>query len=203
MVATCHELYGFALTEWESLALEMRVRFAVGRYIGGTYSRDVRFAYSSPGVPDRLVADPCEVPRIDCSSMTTSVLTACFPSSAWGSQGYGDLQVYKDRLPDRPDSPIDAVENAHVGVRIENNFEPGMWHLVQGWRRFNPEHPDETKRYSGHAFLVKVADDGVSMVMADSQPGTGPQWTTTTWGKLRRRYPVALYAAAIGEGMRG
>lgn len=185
---TAHELYGFTLVEWDRMPLEYRIRFAAGRYMGWRYGRDVRFAFSSPGIPDRLVAPPGEMHEIDCSSMTTSVLTACFPSSPWGSRGYGDLQVYADRLPAHYDSPIIAVENAGIGVRIAQGFEPGRWHLVQGWRSLDPPR--------GHAFLVR--NDGESMLMVESQLKVGPHWTRTTEAKLRHRYPAALYAAAIG-----
>ncbi|KKM72078.1 hypothetical protein LCGC14_1424190 [marine sediment metagenome] len=188
MALTCHELYGYTLHQWGRLDLETRIHFAAGRYMGWKYGRDVRFAYSSPGIPDKLVAAPGHVWEIDCSSMTTSILTACFPSSPWGSRGYGDMQVYADRLPAQYDSPIIAVENAGIGSRLAQGFEVGRWHLVQGWKKLEPPR--------GHAFLVR--NDGDSMLLVESQFGVGPQWGRTTEAKLRKRYPAALYAAALG-----
>ena len=194
MASTAHDLCGFTLTRWNRLPLTYRLRFAAGLYLGWRYHRiDVGFAFASPGVPESLIRPPFTQHTINCSTLTASVLTACFPSSPWGSRGYGDLQVFADRLPDNPDSPIQAVEHAGIGSRVADTFAPNMWHLVQGWRTLDPPR--------GHAFLMR--DDGDSLLVLEATTNIGPRWKRTTRKRLHRDYPAALYAAAIGEGVRG
>lgn len=193
MTDTAHELCGFTLAEWNRLPLEYRIRFAAGLYIGwGYHKSNVSFAYWSPSVPEKLILKPFATGMTNCSTLTTSVITACFPSSHWDSRSYGDMQVFKDRLPGNFSSPIDAVERVGIGKRLDQGFAPNLWHLVQGWRTLGPPR--------GHAFLVRADVD--SLLVLEAVGGIGPRWTRTTEAKLRKRYPAALYAASIGPGIR-
>ena len=149
-------------------------------------------------LPDAMHADSIEwasgAKVTNCSTLTTSVLTSIRPDVPWGVQEYGDLQVYADRLPGEPDSPVRAVARMGIGI-IAQGLTAGQWHLVQGWRTFDPQTP----RYSGHAFLVLADDtgDGIVVLEATSRDGIGPRYRATTWPGLVGEYPFGIFVSML------
>jgi len=125
-------LCGLDEDEWCALPLGVRLRLAASCYLGWGYARDYpHVAYRSPGVPESLIS---AVDRAtNCSTLTASLLTACYPRAGWDLDDYGDLQVYADRLPARPDAPCQAAERRGASSRT-TGYLVGRWHLVQGWR---------------------------------------------------------------------
>lgn len=198
MTVNAWDLAGLTRAQWLGQGLDQRLRLAAGPYIDG-WGYDLRDARVLYDLPDAMRADRIEIsagePRLtNCSTLTTSLLTSVYPDAPWTLQEYGDLQVFADRLPAHPASPIEAVERMGVG-RATVDPAPGCWHLVQGWRTFDPQTP----RYSGHAFLV-LADgngDGVQVLEATSRRGIGPRYRSATWADLRDEYPAGLYIAAL------
>jgi hypothetical protein len=204
MTLTAWEIAGLTQDYWCEHSLDIRIRLAAAGYLGGDWS----YSLSAPKVlydlPAAMYADSLEISETqladgenritNCSTMTVSVLTSVYPDAPWSQEDYGDLQVYADRLPGRPDSPIDAVERAGVGTRVDA-LVPGRWHLVQGWRTFDPSIP----RYSGHAFLVLADDTGdIDQVLeATSLSNIGPRYKEITFAKLQSDYSEGLYLAVL------
>ena len=181
-------LCGLSEEDWLALPLGVRLRLAASCYLGWGYARHYpHVAYQSPGVPESLIST---VDRgTNCSTLTVSLLTACYPRAGWDAEDYGDLQVYGDRLPARPDAPCQAAERRGVAVRA-SGYLVGRWHLVQGWRALG-EAP------SGHAFLVlgRAAD----LLVLEASAAHGPRTRATSIGALSREYPAGLYACALVE----
>jgi len=204
MILTAWEIAGCTKNYWCKQSLDVRIRLASAGYLGGDWS----YSLSSPKVlydlPSAMKADSLEISELqladgdnrvtNCSTMTVSLLTSVYPNAPWSQEDYGDLQVYADRLPGQPGSPIDAVERAGVGERVDV-LVPGRWHLVQGWRTFDPSVP----RYSGHAFLVLAGDDGdIDQVLeATSLSNIGPRYKEITFADLLEDYPEGLYLAVL------
>lgn len=204
MTLTAWEISGLDADYWEEHALDIRIRLAAAGYLGGDWS----YSLSKPKVlydlPPAMYADSLEISEVqlkdgdnrvtNCSTMTTSILTSIYPSAPWNSQDYGDLQVFADRLPNDPDSPINAVERAGVGQRVQS-LVPGQWHLVQGWRTFDPSTP----RYSGHAFLVLADDNGDidQLLEATSIDNIGPRYKSISFAALQDDYDEGLYLAVL------
>jgi hypothetical protein len=218
MPLTAWEIAGLDQDYWCKHSLDIRIRLTAAGYLGGDWS----YSLSAPKVlydlPAAMRADSLEISEIqladgdniyaylappdrvtNCSTMTVSMLTSVFPNAPWTQEDYGDLQVYADRLPDRPDSPIDAVERAGVGVRVEL-LEPERWHLVQGWRTFDPSTP----KYSGHAFLVLANDTGgIDQVLEatsrtdNSGRKIGPRYRTVSLETLKQDYDEGVYLAVL------
>lgn len=186
---TAHGLAGYDLGSWLGLPLGTRIRLAASAYLGWPYrSGSVpAVAFSSPGVADKLVGQPAT--GVDCSTMTTSILTAVYPRAGWTQQDYADLQIFDAA---RRDSPMGAVVRRGVGLRVDD-FAAGDWYLVQGWR----------KSGGGHAFLVFAGTDSILKLESTSrkytQTGTpiGPRWLPTTADALRKDYDAALYLAVL------
>jgi hypothetical protein len=198
VAVTAWEIAGLSRAEWVRHALDIRIRLAAGPYLD-SWDYDLRTARVLYDLPDAMRADRVELAPGDarltnCSTLTTSLLTSCFPDAPWTVQEYGDLQVFGDRLPGNPDAPVQAVVRMGVGKAVAQHV-PGAWHLVQGWRTFEPSGP----RYSGHAFLV-LADrdgDGCLVLEATSRRSIGPRYRRSTWADLRREYGHSLHLAAL------
>jgi hypothetical protein len=125
---------------------------------------------------------------INCSTLTASILTAAYPDRPWGRQEYGDLQVFADRLPSRPNAPIMAAVRMRVAVAVD--LLPDGWSLVQGWRRFSPTP-------SGHAVLV-LRDGARALVLeSTSQALLGPRLRETTPEALRSEFSAGLYVGRL------
>ena len=119
-----------------------------------------------------------------------------YPDAPWTDREYGDLQVYADRLPAHPGSPIEAVARMGVGISV-TTLARGRWHLVQGWRTFDPQTP----RYSGHAFLVLAAHSGdsITVLEATSLSNEGPRYRSTTLTALRAEYPAGVHLGLLSK----
>ena len=200
MATTAWDIAGLARAEWEMLPLDTRLRIAAGPYLD-SWGYDLARARVLYDLPDAMRADRVELGPGDsrltnCSTLTTSLLTSCYPSAPWTVEEYGDLQVFADRLPDRPDAPVQAVVRMGIGRAVQSPTL-GVWHLVQGWRTFDPTGP----RYSGHALLV-LGDpngEGVQVLEATSRRGIGPRYRRSTWSELRREYGYSLHLAVLVE----
>lgn len=191
MPGTAWSLAGLSREAWRALPLDVRIHLAAAPYLGWRYDLTrPRLAYCSPSVPESLVGGK----RVtNCSTLTSSVLTASFPTNPWTLREYGDLQVFADRLLDNPDSPIQAVERVGVGSRV-SDFVEGLWHLVQGLRSKEP--------YRGHAILVRAFADGNLRVLEASsrEGGIGPRWRWTDRAGLDVDFPADMFIAALGPG---
>jgi hypothetical protein len=198
MTITAWVMGGLQRDHWLQHSLDIRIRIAAAPYMQGW-----GYSLSGPKVlydlPDAMGADRIEwssggAKLTNCSTLTTSLMTSVRPDCPWTLQEYGDLQVFGDRLPDNPDAPVQAVARMGAGVAVTDP-RPGAWHLVQGWRTFEPSIP----KWSGHAFLV-LADrvgEGLLMLEASSRRNVGPRYRRTTWAGLRGEYPAGLYLAAL------
>jgi hypothetical protein len=190
------DVAGLTEADWTRHSLDIKIRLAAAPYLDG-WGYDL----SSPKVLYELPAAmfaggivwTTGTKRTNCSTLTTSLLTSVRPDAPWTSREYGDLQVYADRLPDEPDAPIAAVVRMGIGQQVEA-LTAGAWHLVQGWRTFDPQTP----RYSGHAFLVLADDagDGILVLEASSLAG-GPRYRRTTWAGLVGEYPAGVFVAVL------
>lgn len=182
---------GLSQREWEWHSVDMRLRIAAAPYMDGTWS------YGGPRVlwelPAAMHVRSLESGkhRINCSTLTTSLLTAVFPSAPWTVQEYGDLQVFADRLP-ATDSPVQAVQRMQIGA-IVNGFVDGRWHVVQGVRRG----PDHNRGFSGHALLARSDGARVQVIESTSLSNHGPRYRLTTAAELWNEFPSALHLAAL------
>lgn len=190
------DVAGLTEDEWTRHSLDVKIRLAAAPYMDG-WGYDL----SAPKVLYKLPAAmfaaavvwTTGTKRTNCSTLTTSILTSVRPDAPWSSREYGDLQVYADRLPDEPDAPVAAVVRMGIGLVVTEPWA-GAWHLVQGWRTFEPTVP----RYSGHAFLVLADDagDGILVLEASSLVG-GPRYRRTTWAGLVDEYPGGVFVAVL------
>jgi hypothetical protein len=158
--------------------------------LGWSYSfASPRVAYASPGIPSSLVGGA----RVtNCSTLTASLLTSVFADRPWTSREYGDLQVFADRLPDTPDSPIRAALRMGIAERTEQ-FLAKRWHLVQGWRSLG-------SRPLGHAFLVLAGDEPEDLLVLEAssrENGIGPRYKQSTATALAEEYGAGLYLGAL------
>ena len=189
---------GLPQGEWVRHSLDIRIRIAAAPYMQGwTYSlSNAKVLYDLPDAmgADRVEWEEGDAKVTNCSTLTTSLLTSVYPDAPWTLREYGDLQVFADRLPSHPDSPIEAVRRMGVGEPVPELVH-GQWHLVQGWRTFDPKTP----RYSGHAFLVLAArsGDGIEVLEASSRRSVGPRWRATTWASIKAEYPAGLFIAVL------
>tara|TARA_R110002126_G_scaffold36707_1_gene111363 strand:+ start:1239 stop:1844 length:606 start_codon:yes stop_codon:yes gene_type:complete len=198
MSITAWEIAGLTREEWVRHSLDIRIRLAAGPYLDSwDYSlRKARVLYDLPGAmrADRVEWSAGDERVTNCSTLTASLLTSCFPAAPWTLDEYGDLQVFADRLPSRPSAPIEAVTRMGIGYPV-GVLQAGAWHLVQGWRTFDPDTP----HYSGHAFLV-LADregDGILVLEATSRRSIGPRYRRSTLEELRREYSHTLHLAEL------
>lgn len=179
---TAHEQAGLTRGEWLDLPVGVRIRLAASAYLGWRYpptrTDRVSLAFDGPGLP-KLSGTRW----VNCSPFTASILCAVWPDRV-DAAAYGDLVVFADRLPTRPDSPILAVERMGVGTRTASL---SGWCLVQGWRSLSPP--------SGHAFLVSPA--GLKLESTNADGYVGPRWSPTSLDALRKAYPAALYVARL------
>lgn len=181
------EMHGLTLAEWMSRPLDTRIRLAAAPYMCGWKYGGPKVAFESPSVPTSLVSTTERL--TNCSTLTASVLTATYGDRPWTSQEYGDLQVFADRLPANPDSPIDAVVRLGIGDRTVT-YLTGHWHLLQGWRSLNPP--------SGHAMLVFAFPDGRLLVLESSSiNGIGPRYKVVTQAELAAAYKHSRYLAIL------
>jgi len=182
------DLCGLTEEGWLDLPLGVRLRLAASCYLGWGYARDYpHVPFHAPGLPEKLysVVDR----NTNCSTFTASLLMAVYPREAWTAEDYGDLQVYADRLPARPDSPCQAVERHGLGTRVAAPVV-GRWHLMQGWRIFGA-------KPSGHGIFVYARSADLLVLEAATSPG--PRWRPVSLGALAREYPAGLYASVLME----
>ena len=185
---TAWEVAGLTVEEWLRHSLDVRIRIAAAPYMTGWHYAvaEPSVAYDSPAIPRSMIA---RNHGTNCSTMTASLLTSVFADSPWTGREYRDLQVFSDRLPDSPDSPIKAVERMGFGIRV-NAPIAGRWHLVQGWRSLG-------SRPSGHAFLMLAERDGLTVLEVTSIANYGPRYKKTTFEKLTQQYSAALFLAVL------
>lgn len=190
---TAHEQAGLTLGEWLALPVGVRIRLAASLYLGWRYpprrTDRVSLAFDGPGLP-KLTGTR----YVNCSPFTASILCAVYPDRV-DAAAYGDLVVFADRLPTRPDSPILAVERMGVGTRTASL---SGWSLCQGWRSLGTEPnavTDIIQPPSGHAFLVSPA--GLKLESTNADGYVGPRWSPVTLDALRKTYPAALYLARL------
>jgi hypothetical protein len=171
---------------WVALPLGLRIRLAAYPFLGWAYR------YAAPATPYTTALTSglaLEGDRTtNCSTLTTTILGAVYPDAAWTSREYGDLQVFADRLPSYPDSPIRAVQRMGVGSPVDD-FDASGWYLCQGWWSLGA-------KPSGHAVLIEARPDGIWVLQASS--GIGP-----TWGKAAKHprdiFDAAVYIARLRE----
>lgn len=182
------------------LPLLVRLRVLIADLLGWRYpsrSAAVRFpAAFGPIAGHSSLVDPIGQ-EIDCSSMTTYLVMRLYPDTPWSMDDYMDMQVFADRLPARPWSPIEAVERRGVGSRVARPeaVAPGTLCLVQMWRSLPPARP------SGHAYLAEVLEGGwVRVWESTSRDRIGPRYRSATWDQLRQEGPAGMVVAALGPG---
>jgi len=194
------DAFGLSLAAWEALGLPVRLGLAAALHAGWAYGAG-RFPYRCGAIPSNLV-DP-EARTTNCTTFATALLSAAYPSAAWTSAEYAELQLFEGVFPARPLAPLDAVERVRVGVRVSDPVA-GSWHLAQGWRTLGVRNPDGTwkVRPSGHGFLVRAGSgDSLTVLQATNVGANGPTWTPRTWPALRTQYKAAFGLARLLEGV--
>lgn len=204
MITTAWEAAGLTQSHWLKHSLDIRLRLAAQPYMDGGWS----YSLSSPKI---LWAPPAGM-RIDklvygagskvtnCSTLTCSLITSVRPDVGWTVEDYGDLQVYADRLPDRPDSPIQAVVQQGIAERVDGPVAR-RWCLVQGVRELTVEN-GALASFSGHAFMVRRDGTTLTVIEATSRKDAdglpiGPRYRQTTREDLVQEYKYALYWALL------
>ncbi|MGB1224335.1 MAG: hypothetical protein ACPHCN_09355 [Mycobacterium sp.] len=178
------ELLGYnSLLEWCSLPLNDRIHMVGSLFLGGRYTAKGERSGTPFRLPDGIRVPPGK--NTVCSTMTASILVSVFPHKPWSGGDWMDFQVGDA---ERLDSPVDAVVRRGVGERVPR-FEDGRWHLVQGWRSFEP--------LSGHAFLVKRVGDSALVLQSSSRNRMGPTLDLVDLDVIARKYRAALYLAVL------
>ena len=182
--------------EFRELPLSVRMHCAMSDLVGWRYGTgaDVRFPKARPMLPKHLVSQKQKL--IDCSSGTAYVLATAIPHGYWDEDRYRELQIMEAT---KPWSPVDAVEKAGVGSRIDKPI-PGMWALSQAW--VDDTTVDGDGLSGGHARLVKFLTEDLMFVFESTtrEGRIGPRTTTSSHKDLVKRYPAGVRYVALGEG---
>ena len=105
----------------------MQVHAVIWQYLAGWEYRTI------PDIRQR---------QTNCCIAVELILKALRPDGQWSTQTHADLMILDAA---RPWSPIDAIEAAGIGSRVDAPV-PGRWHLVQFWR-------DPVALTNGHTIL--------------------------------------------------
>lgn len=189
------EAAGLSQDTFRRLPLRARVAIVSSLFLGWRYS------LTAPRVPFKLGSLPLGLVtafggKTNCSTATAAILMGCFPEAPWTLREYGDLQVFADRLPGLPDSPIRAIERVGIGSRVTAPVANCV-HLVQGWRKIGPNAAD----FRGHAVLVVVGEDPTRLLVLEAtsrDSALGVRWRETTLDDFRAEFPAAIYFGALG-----
>lgn len=206
MVLNAWDIAGVTKEYWLEHSLDIRIRLSAAPYIA-----DWGYSLTAPrslyDIPEGMHADKLEVSEAglsesgnrvtNCSTMTMSIITSCFPDANWTLYSYEQLQLYAEHVQDSPDSPIAAVEEAGVAHGVVM-FEENEWHLVQGIRELVVT-DDKLTKFSGHAFLVLKKNGRLIVLEATSRGGVGPRYRPTTLAELEREYPHSLFIAVLSK----
>lgn len=191
------QLAGVSASDFRSLPIQVRVAVASACFLGWRYSLTVpRVPFEVGSLPASLVAEAASV--TNCSTLTTAVLMACYPEAPWTLEEYGDLQVFADRLPNKPNAPILAIERVGVGSRVPAPVANAV-HLVQGWRKTG----DAAEDFRGHAVIVMTDNDPARLRVLEAtsrSSNLGARWRSTNLENFRREYPAAIHFGALGAG---
>lgn len=175
---------------WEALPLYVRLGLAACLHLDWVYGAG-KFPYRCGAIPANLVNELART--TNCSTFTTAILSAAYPSIPWTIQDYQDLQIYSIA---RPLSPIEAVARRRVGEIVEEPVE-GKLHLVQGWRTFGK--PATATRPpvkpSGHSFVARREGDLLRVLQVANE--VGPKWSYTTIADVEEEYRAALGFARL------
>jgi hypothetical protein len=181
---------GSSKATWMGLTLDTRIRIAASMMLGWRY----RWSGTPTCRPftGALTASFTGADRtVYCSAMTIILLCAAFPDAPWDGRSYGDLQCYAERLAEgHPDSPIDAVERAGVGTRVDGFHTLDAWYLVQGWWSLGAQP-------AGHAVLI-YRDTRGDLWVLQSASGVGPTFGRTSKDP-HETFGAGLYIARLGD----
>lgn len=105
-----------------------------------TYSGDVRYPWKLPGVSLKL-APPH---RIDCCTFVEALVVRAW-ADTHGSAFTWNMQRHAQMMIQGPDlfSPVTAMVDAEMGIRVPPGEPPSTWCVAQGWRSAG-----------GHNFIV-------------------------------------------------
>lgn len=188
---------------FSTLPLDFRIRLAAVDYLGGRYSRTVRFPAPRPGLPVSLVEPRATNLGVDCCSFGAYVLITAMPRARWDAARYRELQIMDAA---HPWSPIEAVERAGAGSRVDHPVA-GCWHVTQKWDDPHPEEVDGDGLSGGHFRLSRAteADPDLLLVLESTsrRGGIGPTWSWARWSDLAasaRGKGGDCRAAALGNG---
>lgn len=185
-------IYGMPLRVFAALALEVRIRLAASDYLGWSYGSPNRFPAARPGLPSQLVAPDAVTGVIDCSSFGAYVVITATPAGRWDAARYAELQIFDAK---QPWSPIDAIERAGVGTRVDD-LPLDEWGISQGWVDARLDDGDGVE--GGHFRVVKrLSPTTLRVLESTSRDGIGPRWSNTTIDDLRKKYPAGVKFAQI------
>ncbi len=191
------ELAGVSESEFRRMPIRARLAIASACFLGWRYSLTVpRVPFKAGSLPASLVVEAASV--TNCSTLAAAVLMACYPEAPWTLEEYGDLQVYADRLPSKPDAPILAIERVGIGARVAAPVANAV-HLVQGWRKVGASAAD----FRGHAVIVATDSDPARLRVLEAtsrSSNLGARWRSTTLEDFRREFPAAIHFGALGAG---
>lgn len=189
-----------------ALPMHVRIRWAATPYLYGGWSypeertTPVRVAYPCPPAPKLLVASGGNAAcRINCSTMTASVLIAATPGTPWTTREYAELQSFAELVQaGRWDGPGDALRRMGLAW-TGGSSSLSRVSLVQGW--WGQGGPEDGGKIGGHAFFLfkgwGSSADAFWMLHSTSVGLVGPTWSRVTMDTLRKRYPRALYVTAL------
>ncbi len=166
--------------QWASLPLSVRIMSAAALFMGGRYGKA-----QAPFSLGEWVSLPPGKGSV-CSTFTGCILAAAYPDAGWTAEDWRDLQI----MGPAKDSPMFAVMRRGIGDRVAD-FQPGRWHLVQGWRH----------KSAGHQFFVRADPqaDFLQVVQSTSVRKAGPTVDMVSAESIRKRYPHDLFIAVLGE----
>lgn len=170
-----------------SLPLDARIRIVAAELVGWRYGTgdDVCIPRQMPGLPMTANLAAKAGRKIDCSSLTSFVLTCVYPRIKWTMEDYADLQIYDKK---RPFSPIEVIDRHPIGGRVARPIKY-RWHLMQTWKTLTP-------LKSGHARLVYALDADRLLVLESTNAAgkIGPRWAELSWADISSRYDGAKLA---------
>jgi hypothetical protein len=191
------ELAGMTQAAFRRMPIRSRLAVVSACFLGWRYSLTVpRVPFKVGSLPASLVTEGASV--TNCSTLTAAALMACYPEAPWTLEEYGDFQVFADRLPDKPNAPILAIERVGIGSRVAAPVANAV-HLVQGWRKAGATAAD----FRGHAVIVTTDEDATRLRVLEAtsrSSNLGARWRSTPLDDFRRDFPAAIYFGALGAG---
>lgn len=180
-----HHLLPASSMQWAALPLGARLQVAASAFLGGSYG-EAEAPYTVPGYP-KLRQGRSSV----CTTFCALVVGAAYPDARWTTEDWRDFMVAGDQR----DSPLHPLMRHGVGDRVPG-FQPGRWHLCQGWRWATVKGGGRELR--GHSWLALCVEPGLLYVL-QSSPGHGARAGHYGTDARVASYNESLHIAVLEE----